>query len=149
MNSFHIIYALSLCFLPLFLILVLHLLFFWCTSRQTNDNATQQKIVQRERERDRSVAVLPLKFDFFPFAYYCKSCCWYVLISVWKKKDSSTLPAVCFRRFTLSKLFLLHFHFHNFFFYLVFFLVVVVVFFLDSLVVGFFLLVFLVHLIGC
>lgn len=36
----------------------------------------------RERERDRSVAVLPLKFDFFPFAYYCKSCCWYVLIPV-------------------------------------------------------------------
>lgn len=60
----------------------------------------------------KSVAVLPLKFDFSVLFRFV--CCRY-LVFVLALKNSSTSPAVCFRHFTLSELLLLHFHFHNFF----------------------------------
>lgn len=68
---------------------------------------------QNTQNPTKSVAVLPLKFDFFSSLSLC------LLVDIVcvaaRKIFKYISPAVCFRHFTLSELLLLHFHFHNFF----------------------------------
>lgn len=103
--------SLSFCLLPhLFLFHRLPAAWFARSQNKRHNAATKLQ--------KRSVDVLPLKFDFTAcLRTHLFSVCVCMCFDICMKNSSIIpVPAVCFRHFTLSKLFLLHFHFHNFFF---------------------------------